>query len=375
MSLALSDPRASALAGPAAWRAALRREPPRAQVLLLGVGSVGSAFLRRWERLASLPELRGLRLAGIANSRGELALAPGRDPLAAIAQLAASAVESTSSRDGDLLGARGTRIVVDATASDAVASSHAAWLARGIHVVTACKLGQGTSLERWHAIRRAVERSGARYDDAATVGAGLPLLRTLRELRRGGDRIHAIAGVLSGALGWLLSQYDGSRPFSDLVREAARRGYTEPDPRDDLSGKDVRRKLLILARAAGFELEADLIAAESLLPEALAALVPGDVESALELLDVPMRERLDAARADGRRLRYVARFDIAGARVGLEALSPEDPLAQGGGCDNRVTIRSDRYDERPLVVQGPGAGAEVTAAALLDEVLEIARRR
>jgi homoserine dehydrogenase len=375
MSLALAGPHPSALAGPVAWRAAARREPPRAQVLLPGVGTVGSAFLRRWERLASLPELRGLRLAGLANSRTELALEPGRDPLAAIAQLAASAVEGTSRRDVDLLCARGTRIVVDATASDEVAARHADWLARGIHVVTACKLGQGTSLERWHAIRWAAERGGTRYGDAATVGAGLPLLRTLRELRRGGDRIHAIAGVLSGALGWLLSQYDGSRPFSDLVREAGRRGYTEPDPRDDLSGEDVRRKLLILARTAGFELEAGQIAAQSLLPASLAALAPGEVEQALVQLDAPMRVRLDAARADDRRLRFVARLDAEGARVGLEALSPDDPLAQGGGCDNRVTIRSDRYDERPLVVQGPGAGADVTAAALLDEVLDIARRR
>ena len=132
-------------------------------------------------------------------------------------------------------GRRGTRIVIDATASEAVADRHARWLSQGIHVVTACKLGQGTSLSRWHAIRDAQRIGGTRYGDSATVGAGLPLLRRIRALQTGGDRIHAIAGVLSGSLAWLFNHYDGLRPFSGFVRQARDAGYTEPDPRDDLS--------------------------------------------------------------------------------------------------------------------------------------------
>ncbi len=272
----------------------------------------------------------------------------------------------------------GTSILIDATASEDVAERHAAWLAQGIHVVTACKLGQGTSLVRWRAIQAACMHGGTRYGDSATVGAGLPLLRSIRELQAGGDRIHAIAGVLSGSLAWLFNHYDGRRPFSGLVREARAAGYTEPDPRDDLSGEDVRRKLLILARVAGFELEADAVAVNSLVPPALAGLTPGEFDAAVPTLDAPLRQRHAAAWKQGRKLRYIARLECsadrtATARVGLEALAAGHPLAGGAGTDNRLAIWSDRYRQQPLLIQGPGAGAEVTSAGLLDDALRIAR--
>ncbi|MBS0194015.1 MAG: homoserine dehydrogenase [Proteobacteria bacterium] len=276
------------------------------------------------------------------------------------------------------LGTHGPRILIDATASDAVAEQHAHWLAQGIHVVTACKLGQGTALARWRAIRAACAQAGTHYGDAATVGAGLPLLRSLRELRAGGDRIHAIAGVLSGSLAWLCNHYDGMRPFSALVRAAREAGYTEPDPREDLSGEDVRRKLLILARSAGFELEADAVAVDSLVPPTLREVDRQDVDARLTKLDAPLRERYAQAYKRGEKLRFIARLErdadgLPRARVGLEALPPEHPLAGGAGTDNRLAIWSDRYREQPLLIQGPGAGAQVTAAALLDDVLRIAR--
>jgi homoserine dehydrogenase len=272
----------------------------------------------------------------------------------------------------DALAGTGTRIVIDATASEAVAAQHAHWLARGIHVVTACKLGQGGPLARWDAIQEARRRGGARYGDSATVGAGLPILRTLRELQAGGDRIHAVAGVLSGSLAWLFHHYDGLRPFSNFVRAARDAGYTEPDPRDDLSGEDVRRKLLILARSAGQPLESAAVEVGSLVPDALRALAPEALDAALPALDAPLRERYATAYKRGEKLRFIARLQAGGrATVGLEALPADDPLAIGGGTDNRVAIWSDRYAERPLVVQGPGAGAQVTAAAMLDDALAI----
>jgi len=269
------------------------------------------------------------------------------------------------------------RIVIDATASELVAEHHAEWLAQGIHVVTACKLGQGTSLARWRAIRAGCACGETGYGDSATVGAGLPLLRSLRELQAGGDRIHAIAGVLSGSLAWLFNRYDGMRPFSVLVRQAREAGYTEPDPREDLSGEDVRRKLLILARAAGYPLEADAVDVASLVLPELATLAKHDVDAALPILDTPLRERYAQAHKLGEKLRFIARLErdgdgVARTRVGLESLPPDHPLAGGAGTDNRVAIWSDRYREQPLVIQGPGAGAEVTAAALLDDVLRIA---
>jgi homoserine dehydrogenase len=275
------------------------------------------------------------------------------------------------------LGARGRRIIIDATASEAVAEQHARWLAQGIDVVTACKLGQGTSLARWKAIRDAAQ-AGAQYGDSATVGAGLPLLRSLRELRAGGDRIHAIAGVLSGSLAWLFNHYDGMRPFSALVRQAREAGYTEPDPRDDLSGEDVRRKIVILARAAGVELESQDVEVASLVPPELAVLSKDAVDAALPALDASLRQRFAEAYRNGGKLRFIARLERnthgeARARVGLESLPGDHPLAGGGGTDNKVAIWSDRYRSQPLVIQGPGAGAEVTAAGLLDDALRVMR--
>ena len=345
-----------------------------ARVALLGTGVVGSAV---WARLASwsgTPLGERLSLVHVANSR--FAISNRNGIPADTRELLLRNAPRASSLDavGDALSSAGTRIVIDATASETVAERHAQWLAGGIHVVTACKLGQGTSLTRWRAIQFARVRGKTQYGDSATVGAGLPLLRTLRELQAGGDRIHAIAGVLSGSLAWLFNHYDGLRPFSNFVRAAREAGYTEPDPRDDLSGEDVRRKLLILARAAGHPLEADAVQVESLVPAALAGLAADAVDAALPALDAPLRERYAAAYKHGEKLRFIARLQAGGlATVGLEALTPEHPLAGGAGNDNRVAIWSDRYREQPLVIQGPGAGAEVTAAALLDDALRIAR--
>jgi homoserine dehydrogenase len=351
-----------------------------ALVALLGVGMVGTALLKRLVDLSGSPLGRRLRLVHAANSRRALISSHGIAADDVARRLEHATQVSALAQVGSGLAGNGTRIVIDATASEAVAEHHAQWLAQGIHVVTACKLGQGTALARWQAIRAGCVCGDAQYGDSATVGAGLPLLRSLRELQAGGDRIHAIAGVLSGSLAWLFNRYDGMRPFSALVRQARDAGYTEPDPREDLSGEDVRRKLLILARASGYPLEADAVDVASLVPPELSSLAKHDVDAALLAFDTPLRERYAEAYKHGEKLRFIARLErgddgVVRARVGLESLPPDHPLAGGAGTDNRVAIWSDRYREQPLVIQGPGAGAEVTSAALLDDVLRIANSR
>lgn len=347
--------------------------PQFARIALLGSGTVGQAVLRRLGEWRGSPLGDQLRLVYAANTRLALHDPAGLDPLVCERQLP-RAPRNGERPEGDplqALGKEGIRILIDATADAGTAARHAACLSAGVHVATACKLAAGTSLDQWRAIREACQQSRTGFGDRATVGAGLPLLRSIRELRAGGDRIHAIAGVMSGSLAWLFDRYDGSRAFSDLVREARDSGFTEPDPRDDLSGEDVRRKLLILARAAGCAIESSQVEVRSLVPPGLAAVPASDVDRNLGLLDEPLAALLDDARAQDCSLRFVARLEHGRAAVGVEKLCAGDALFGGRGTDNRVAIWSDRYRHRPLVIQGPGAGAEVTAAALLDDVLQL----
>ena len=344
-----------------------------AKVALLGTGTVGLAVLQRLSEWSGTPFGHRLNLVYAANSRLSLKDLAGLDPALCAAVLPEAPKCDQRTPPSDVLAAlgdSGIRILIDATADGEVAANHPALLDAGIHVATACKLAAGTELSLWREIQSACERGGSRFGDRATVGAGLPLLRSLRELQQGGDRIHAIAGVMSGSLAWLFDRFDGSQPFSALVREAQARGYTEPDPREDLSGEDVRRKILILARAAGFPIESGCVDVASLVPLALSRLTPAEALDRLELLDPPIQAKLDEARSQGGSLRFVARLKEGCARVGLEILGPNDPLNGGSGTDNRVAIWSDRYRSQPLVIQGPGAGAEVTAAALLDDVIQ-----
>lgn len=345
-----------------------------AKVALLGSGTVGTAVLQRLGEWRGTPFGSRLNLVFAANTRLSLFDPQGLDPQHCAEALSKAPQRPARTSLTELvaaLGSSGTRILIDATADAEVAANHPALLDAGVHVATACKLAAGTSLALWQEIQSACERRGSGFGDRATVGAGLPLLRSLRELRSGGDRIHAIAGVMSGSLAWLFDRFDGSRAFSELVREAHAKGFTEPDPREDLSGEDVRRKILILARAAGFPIESTSVEVESLVPADLRRLRPNEALDELHLLDEPLLDKLESARASGGNLRFVARLQDGSATVRLETIGASDPLAGGSGTDNRVAIWSDRYRDQPLVIQGPGAGAAVTAAALLDDALRM----
>ncbi|HEY6544498.1 MAG TPA: homoserine dehydrogenase [Dokdonella sp.] len=339
-------------------------------IALLGVGGVGTALLRR----LATPEAAGLRLVALADSRRQWSDAAGIDPRGAWRDLEARGVPRAARDATCALARSGARrcVVVDATADEGVAACHAEWLAAGCHVVSANKAALAGSHAAWSSLQRA-RANGTRYGDAATVGAGLPVLSTLRRLQACGDRVLAIEGVFSGTLSWLFNGFDGSRPFSERVREARTRGYTEPDPRLDLAGIDVARKLLILARSAGQVLEPADVECDGLVPDVLRHLDCERFLSRMHELDGPLEQRRRDAARGGRVLRFAAHWSASGGRVGLVDVAADAPLAQLHGTDNLFALTTRSYRERPLLIQGPGAGVEVTAQALLCDLLAVHR--
>ncbi|MEY3713643.1 MAG: Aspartokinase I/homoserine dehydrogenase [Pseudomonadota bacterium] len=264
------------------------------------------------------------------------------------------------------------RVIIDCTASGEVAKHYADWLAAGIHIVTPNKKANSAPLTSYRALHQARRVGGTHYLYEATVGAGLPVVQTLRDLRETGDEITSIEGIFSGTLAYLFNVYDGSREFSDIVAEAKQRGYTEPDPRDDLSGTDVARKLIILGREMGLELELSDVQVESLVP---AGLEQGSIDEFMQRLpqhDAAMKSRFERATAAGKVLRYVGRLSADGkATVGVVELDRKHPFANIALTDNVVRFATSRYNNNPLIVQGPGAGPEVTAGGIFADLLRL----
>ncbi len=262
--------------------------------------------------------------------------------------------------------------VIDCSASDTVADRYLDWFADGLHIVTPNKKAHSASLNQYDALHHLRRKHNVHFLYETTVGAGLPVIETVRDLRQTGDDIYSIEGIFSGTLAYLFNVFDGSRPFSEIVRAARDSGYTEPDPRDDLSGLDVARKVIILGREMGMRIALEDLQIESLVPEGLQDGSIEDFLTALPAHDEAMRARCEQAQAAGKVLRYVGRLSAQGASVQLEALPDDHPFARINLTDNVVRYESRRYSENPLVVQGPGAGPEVTAAGVFADVLRLA---
>ncbi len=342
------------------------------QVFIAGTGRVGAALLDQLaEQAPGLGERTGLRLlvSGIARSR-TAALAP--EGLAVSTWR--DAVGAATTPAAEMLGAalhspNAHRVFVDCTASESVASSYEPLLRNGIAIVTANKIALSGSLELYRQLRRAARLGNGLYTET-TVGAGLPVLRPLSDLVATGDVIARVEGVLSGTLSLLFARIAAGAPFSAAVREAFDRGFTEPDPREDLSGRDVARKLLILGREAGFDIEPADVRVEPILPgDGWAELSLDAFWTRLPEADAVFDERRGRARAESRTLCYLARVDADGASVALHAVDALHPTAGLSPGDNLIAVTSARYDERPLVIRGPGAGPEVTAAGVFADVL------
>ena len=345
---------------------------------LIGPGTVGSALLRQIEkqqqRLAEGFNI-DLRVRAIARSNSML-LGDRRIDLgnwqaqfdAGGVDLDVEAFEAHVNAD-HLPHA----IIIDCTASEYISSNYADWLSRGIHIITPNKKALSGSYESYQALQAAADEGSAHYFYETTVGAALPIITTLCDLIHTGDDVHSVNGILSGTLAYLFNVYDGSRPFSEIVREARENGFTEPDPRDDLSGMDVARKLTILAREMGAGVEIGDFPVQNLVPEALRDCSIEEFLDRLPEFDDEIDSMYRSAVAAGKRLRYVAGFDATGkAAVGLEEIDVDHPFSNINLTDNIVQFKSERYSANPLVVQGPGAGPEVTAAGVFADLLRLA---
>jgi aspartokinase/homoserine dehydrogenase 1 len=264
-------------------------------------------------------------------------------------------------------------VLIDCTSSDGVAAHYADWLAAGIHIITPNKKANSGDFGYYQRVQSARRNGASHYLYEATVGAGLPIVQTLRDLVQTGDEISAIEGIFSGTLAYLFNLYDGSRGFAQIVHDARQRGFTEPDPRDDLSGQDVARKLIILGREMGLPLELKDVSVESLVPADLTGGSIDEFMARLPRYDAMLGERLAAARARGKVLRYTGQLSAAGeASVGLRELDSRHPFANIALTDNVVRFATRRYCENPLIVQGPGAGPEVTAGGVFADLLRLA---
>jgi aspartokinase/homoserine dehydrogenase 1 len=352
--------------------------PHTVSIGLIGPGLVGGALLGQLAtqitRLCDTVKL-DLRVRGIVRS-GEMVLADGEiEPGAWREAKGARRVPTDLEAFARHIQADHLphAVIIDCSANAEVARHYHDWLAAGIHIVTPNKKANSGPLAYYESLKDARRDAGTHYLYEATVGAGLPVIQTLRDLRETGDEVRSVEGIFSGTLAYLFNVYDGSEPFSSIVRTAKQKGYTEPDPRDDLSGTDVARKLIILGREIGLKLELGDVEVESLVPPELAGCGAEEFLARLPEFDARMQARFAEATAAGQVLRYVGRLDARAGRatVGLVRLDRKHPFANIALTDNVVRFETMRYCDNPLIVQGPGAGPEVTAGGVFGDLLRL----
>ncbi|MEK7283535.1 MAG: hypothetical protein AAB249_06980 [Acidobacteriota bacterium] len=348
----------------------------RLSLVQIGKGTVGATLIEQVrEQRPSVLKRLGVDLvyAGIAGRQAGVFDPGGVD----LSRWQAAVAAGGAGTDGakilrQALGAlSGPAILVDATAAEGMAGVYCDAFTAGLHVVTCNKKPLAGPLADYRRVQEAARRERRFWMYEVTVGAGLPVLSTLRELLDSGDVLESVEGCFSGTLNFLCASLDGGGKFSEVVARAGELGYTEPDPREDLAGQDVARKALILAREAGLAIEPGDVRLEPFCPIDLW----GDVARFLAktaALDAGMERRWQEAAARGKRLRYVASVDgVCGAA--LKEVPADSALGRLSGPDNIFVFRTRRYSERPLVVMGPGAGPAVTAAGAFGDILKVAR--
>ncbi|WP_057939528.1 bifunctional aspartate kinase/homoserine dehydrogenase I [Algoriphagus resistens] len=345
-------------------------------VFLVGVGLIGQALIKmianQQQKLRGENEL-DIQIHGMANSRFMAFHEDGFD-------LKNPYVLSDSDEKTDLSKFIRTMeemnfsnsVFVDCTASQDVAELYSKILEAKVAIVTPNKKANSGSMEQYRALKKLAKKRGVKFLYETNVAAGLPVINTLQDLMLSGDRVIRIEAVLSGSMNYIFSELESGAPFSEVVKKAKELGFTEPDPRDDLSGMDVARKILILGREAEQELEFDSIEIQSMVPQDCRGLgsVPDFFEK-LKTHDEAFAKMLQEAEAKGEKLRFMATLENGKAKVGLNSVPVSHPFSSLSGSDNMILLTTDRYHDRPMIIRGPGAGADVTAAGVFADVIRI----
>ena len=351
-------------------------------LVIAGLGNIGERFIELLPRqLNRIYALENIHLVGLLSSKKALISNDGIDVNQALPLFEKEAERYDSEQLLSWLSNHpyDELIVVDITPSEGFSLLYQDFFNLGIHVIGANKWAASSDTAHYNKLVKTADKHNSLWLGNTTVGAGLPINYAIEDLKNSGDKITAIAGIFSGTLSWLFETYDGSTPFSTLLIDALKQGITEPDPREDLSGRDVQRKLLILARMAGFELSLDDIECKNLVPEALQNISTAEFLSRASELDEFFASALSDAKSKNSCIRYVARLTVNSegniqAKVSLEVLPQSDAFASLTPCDNIFQISSLWYQENPLIIRGPGAGRDVTAGGIHSDLVNICQQ-
>jgi len=343
----------------------------------LGTGNIGQTLFRQLNAHSDyLQENNGIqvKIVGISNTRKMLFNSDGisldnwQNELQASHKLADLAEFVATMKGLNLPNC----VFIDNTASPKPVEFYEEVFNANISVVTCNKIGNSASYQQYKIFRDAAKQHGVDFFYETNVGAGLPIIRTLKDLMNSGDRIAKIEAILSGTISFIFNNFKGDANFHDVVKLAQEKGYTEPDPRDDLRGTDFMRKILILARDAGYQMEAADVNIESMLPKScLEAKTVDDFYAALKAEDAFFSKLKADAEVSEKVLRYIGKLEDGKAAITLQMVDESHPFYTLSGSDNIISFTTDRYRERPLVVKGPGAGAEVTAAGVFADLINV----
>jgi aspartate kinase len=346
-------------------------------LFVAGAGTVGSRLIeqicQQHDHICDAMRLN-LRLIGLANSRKAIFAEDGLE-LKDVKDRLDDAGGATIADFTDSILQRNLRnsIFVDLTASQEVVDTYPKLLQKSVSVIACNKIACSSPYEVYRKLKDLAREYNTDFFFETNVGAGLPIINTLNDLMRSGDQVNRIEAVLSGTLNFVFNNYNGTRKFADVVRQAQAEGYTEPDPRLDLSGTDVARKILILVREAGYRLEMSDIENIPFLPESCLAGSVEDFYSEMERHEERFRRLFEDAAKQNLSLKYIASFNDGKASVGLQSIGEDHNFANLSGKDNAVLFYTNRYAEQPLVIKGAGAGADVTAAGVFADIIRAAR--